>query len=214
MSKNSHGGHFGGAWGPFVRFEGGGDQHFVAGIPHAIESLCKIRKKLLDSFWEIKLLSEKLTDDDDGQLGIRKDPLLAELKSLFNVQLGHKCTLAVFCTLDMAVSYDLVSATFARNLLYIINWHSVPLVFAIACTCRNEWVGGKSENGPPWTFQACTSSTALTLTSTTCTGKCSLSCLGQICSHDVFRPLRVYFSIMISPKHDSKTNPRSHIDVI
>ena len=36
-------------------------------------------KKLSGSFWEINILSEKLTtttvDDDDGQIGIRKAPL-------------------------------------------------------------------------------------------------------------------------------------------
>ena len=34
----------------------------------------KLEKKLLDSFGEIKLLSEKLTDDD-GRLGISRAPL-------------------------------------------------------------------------------------------------------------------------------------------
>ena len=42
----------------------------------------KKEKKLSDSFWEINILSEKLTtttddddDDDDGRIGIRKAPL-------------------------------------------------------------------------------------------------------------------------------------------
>ena len=45
--KTATGGHFGGAWGggAFGRFEG--DQHLVAGRPHAIESLCKIKKKVI-----------------------------------------------------------------------------------------------------------------------------------------------------------------------
>ena len=32
-------------------------------------------KKLSASFWEIKLLNEKLTTDDDERIGIRKAPL-------------------------------------------------------------------------------------------------------------------------------------------
>ena len=35
---------------------------------HPKEATCQKRKKLSDSFWEIKLLIEKLTtDDDDGR---------------------------------------------------------------------------------------------------------------------------------------------------
>ena len=50
-----------------------GDKHVMAGRPHAIESLCKITKKVIRQFLRIELLSEKLTDD--GQLGITKGPL-------------------------------------------------------------------------------------------------------------------------------------------
>ena len=67
MSKNSHGGGgvIWGSLGPFGRFEK--DQNVLAGRSHAIESLCKIRKRVIGQFLRNHLLSEKLTDD--GQLG-------------------------------------------------------------------------------------------------------------------------------------------------
>ena len=41
----------------------------------------KEEQKLSNRFWEINILSEKLTTDDDGRIGISKAPLLSGWRS-------------------------------------------------------------------------------------------------------------------------------------
>ena len=45
MSKNSHVGHFGGAW-----VDTRGDQNVLAGRPHAIVLYAKLEKKVIGQF--------------------------------------------------------------------------------------------------------------------------------------------------------------------